>query len=532
MSTVLNPAMTTALSEAKPITILIAALGGEGGGVLADWLRDAGTAAGLPVQSTSIPGVAQRTGATTYYLEIFPVPWAQLSSQHGGQRPVLALTPTPGNVDLMVASELVEAGRALQNGWVTERTTLIASSHRIYATIEKMPMADGRFDAQKILDAAPQLAAKAVMFDMAEAAQQTGTVISAVMFGAMAGSGKLPLSRAMCEDAIKASGKGVEASLRGFNAGYKVASGLPMAENRLPEPTSKALPPERAPGAPLSAQGFPEHAHYLITEGIKRLTDYQDAAYVELYLERLKPVAHHDAQIGKLTAETARYLALWMSFEDLIRVADLKTRKSRFARVRDEVRAKPEEPIHIIEFLKPGLDEITGMLPPALAKSVHAWAVKNGWEHKLSVGMHIKTNSILGFLMLRTAAGMRFWRRRTARYAEENQLIERWLAAVVKAAQTSPRLAYEIALTARLIKGYSDTNKRGKANFTRIFDNLVDESIVSGDEAKADAIFAAREAALADAEGKSLDKALGKHGVTPRPPAEHPIKFIKTRLNP
>ncbi len=508
----------------RPITILVAALGGEGGGVLADWLRDAGTRAGLPVQSTSIPGVAQRTGATTYYLEIFPVPWSQLN----GQRPVLALTPTPGNVDLMVCSELVEAGRALQNGWVTDRTTLIASSHRIYATIEKMPMGDGRFDAQRIIDAAPQLAGKAVLFDMAEAAQQAGTVISAVMFGAMAGSGKLPLSRAMCEEAIKASGKGVEASLRGFAAGFNAASSGGVAGNPLPPTVSSRSSSDKT----AALHGFPEHAHHLIGEGIKRVTDYQDTAYAELYLERLKPVAHHDAAGGKLTAETARYLALWMSFEDLIRVADLKTRKSRFARVREEVRAKPDEPIHIIEFLKPGLDEITGMLPPGLAKRVHAWAVKNGWEHKLSVGMHIKTNSVLGFLMLRTAAGMRFWRRRTARYAEENQLIERWLAAIVKAAQTSPRLAYEIALTARLIKGYSDTNKRGKANFTRIFDNLVEGTAVSGDDAKADAIFAAREAALADAEGKSLDKALGKHGVTPRPPAEHPIKFIKTRLNP
>ena len=516
---------------AKPITILVAALGGEGGGVLADWLLAACTAAGLPVQSTSIPGVAQRTGATTYYLEVFPVPTAQLN----GKRPIFALTPTPGNVDIMVASELVEAGRALQNGWVNERTTLIASSHRIYATIEKMPMGDGRYESQRILDAAPQLAGRAILFDMAAASQQTGTVISAVMFGAMAGAftrdGKLPLSRAMCEDAIKASGKGIEASLRGFAAGFNAAS----AGEAIPEPVSgsDALKPAPAAllGDKLSLTPFPEHAHYLISEGIKRLIDYQDTTYAELYLERLKPIAHHDASNGKLTAETARYLALWMSFEDLIRVADLKTRASRFARVRDDVIAKHDEPIHIIEFLKPGLDEITGMLPPAMSKRVHAWAVKNGGEHKLSVGMHIKTNSVAGFLMLRTAAGMRFWRRHTARYAEETQLIERWLAAVTKAAQTSPRLAYEIALTARLIKGYSDTNKRGKANFNRIFDNLVEGTAVSGDEAKADAIFTAREAALADPDGKNLDKALGKHGVAPQAVREVPIRFVKSAFS-
>jgi indolepyruvate ferredoxin oxidoreductase, beta subunit len=134
----------------RPITLLIAALGGEGGGVMADWLMEAATQAGLPAQATSIPGVAQRTGATTYYLEIFP----QQRKTLDGKEPVLSLTPSPGNVDIMVASELVEAGRAMVNGFVNpERTTLIASTHRIYATVEKMQMADGRFESDKVVAA-------------------------------------------------------------------------------------------------------------------------------------------------------------------------------------------------------------------------------------------------------------------------------------------------------------------------------------------------------------------------------------------
>jgi indolepyruvate ferredoxin oxidoreductase beta subunit len=83
----------------RPLCILIAALGGEGGGVMADWLIEAATQCGFPAQATSIPGVAQRTGATTYYLEIFPAKKENLQ----GRVPVLSLTPSPGNVDVMVA---------------------------------------------------------------------------------------------------------------------------------------------------------------------------------------------------------------------------------------------------------------------------------------------------------------------------------------------------------------------------------------------------------------------------------------------
>ena len=54
------------------MTIAIAALGGQGGGVLADWLVAVAELHGWMVQSTSVPGVAQRTGTTVYYVEMCP----------------------------------------------------------------------------------------------------------------------------------------------------------------------------------------------------------------------------------------------------------------------------------------------------------------------------------------------------------------------------------------------------------------------------------------------------------------------------
>ena len=219
----------------------------------------------------------------------------------------------------MVASELIEAGRAMQNGFVSERTTLITSTHRIYATSEKMPMGDGRYDGQRVMDAALELAGNAVLFDMARAAQQAGTVISAVMFGAIAAvlekTSALPVTRAACEDAIKASGKGVEASLRGFSAGY--AAGMGTAAETAPAAATPAQ-------AKIPAEAFHPAAREIVAEGIKRTTDYQDNAYAKLYLERLERVSALDRGDGTLTAETARFLALWMSFEDVIRVNDLQ----------------------------------------------------------------------------------------------------------------------------------------------------------------------------------------------------------------
>ncbi len=413
----------------RPITILIAALGGEGGGVMADWLMEAATASGLPAQATSIPGVAQRTGATTYYLEIFPAKKSEL----GGRDPVLSLTPSPGNVDVMVASELVEAGRAMQNGYVSpERTTLIASTHRIYATVEKMQMADGRFDSARIVEAGKQLAKTTVLFDMRKLAQESGTVINAVLFGAMAGSGVLPLAREACEKAIRGGGRGAEASLRGFAAGFDVAA--------------KARPVPAEPAPTRRATGFDD----IVKLGVERLTDYQGKDYADLYRERIRMFEKGEP---RLAAEVARHLALWMAYEDIIRVADLKTRASRFERVRKEVDAKQGEPVVVIDYLKPGVEEFASLLPHFFGKKLIAWAERRGKLDAYNVGMHIKTSSVFGWLLVRSLAWLKPWRPMSYRYREEQALIERWLGLVAEAAKRDGALAFEIAECARLIKG-------------------------------------------------------------------------------
>jgi len=477
----------------RPITILIAALGGEGGGVMADWLMEAATAAGLPAQATSIPGVAQRTGATTYYLEIFPASRKDL----GGREPVLSLTPSPGNVDIMVASELVEAGRAMTNGYISpERTTLIASTHRIYATIEKMQMADGRFDSDKVLDAAKQLAKRSVLFDMRRLAQESGTVINAVLFGAMAGSGVLPLRREACEAAIRKGGRGAEASLRGFTAGYEIALGQ-----------------RQAPGEPAKPKRATELGE-ILSLAEERLKDYQGEAYAALYRERVKRVMGADS---KVAATVARHLATWMSYEDIIRVADLKTRKSRFDRVRKEVGAKDGEPVVVIDYLKPGIEEFASVMPHFLGKRLVSWAEKRGKLDAYNFGMHIKTSGMFGWLVVRSLAWLRPLRPFSHRYQEEQSLIERWLGLVEEAARRDATLGFEVAECARLIKGYGETHRRGKGNFLAIADALIENPATADAAEQAKAIRKAREAALADPEGKALGATLGKPVVWMKP---------------
>src|SRR5947209_8512599 len=226
----MNAQAQVQVATVRPITIAVVALGGEGGGVLADWIVDLAQHGGYLAQATSVPGVAQRTGATVYYVELFP------KAQAGGREPVLALMPMPGDVDVVLASELMEAARALERGFVTpERTLLIASTHRVYAMTEKIALADGRADAAALSAACRDAARALVAFDMAAIADATGSVVSAVLFGALAGAGVLSFPRTAFEAAIRRGGVGVAASLAAFAAGYEAA--------RAGETAVAAMPP-------------------------------------------------------------------------------------------------------------------------------------------------------------------------------------------------------------------------------------------------------------------------------------------------
>jgi indolepyruvate ferredoxin oxidoreductase beta subunit len=480
----MNTMTKTGASTPSTWCILIAALGGEGGGVLADWLVQCARNSGLPVQATSVPGVAQRTGATSYYIELLRAPLPA-----GAAAPVFALSPVPGRVDVVVASELLEAARMMERGFVTpERTTLIASTHRIYTTLEKMHMAEGRHDAERIRSSAQTLAARLALIDMENIAARTGTVVSAVMFGALAGADVLPWPRATCEAVIGASGRGAKASLAGFAAAH---DGVQM-----PEPAAPAA----------AAAAWPEQLETIAELGAERCADYQGPAYAALYRERVQALAAAAVPAAsEALCEAARHLALWMCFEDVIRVADLKSRRERLGRVRQEAQARPGEVVRVTEYFKPGIDEIAAVLPAALGSRLLGLSERRGWS-RAALGLHIRSTSLWGHLMLRTLACLRPLRPLSLRYQQEHIAMQAWLSALQATLRDAPALALVLAGLPQVIKGYGDTQRRGRENYARLWAEHVVPALADAERlhatSTAPALQAALRATLADPEGR------------------------------
>lgn len=493
-------------AKVRPITIAILAMGGEGGGVLSDWIIDLAEHGGYLAQATSVPGVAQRTGATVYYVELFPKAAAR------EKKPVLALMPVPGDVDVVLASELMEAGRAITRGFVTpDRTTLIASTHRIYTILERTALADGRVDGTALLKSSEEASRRLHAFDMASIADATGSLISAVMFGALAGSGTLPFQRMAFEATIRRGGVGVEASVRAFNAGFEAAASgnAPMA------PTERPFDPQARDASVQSLLAPIDDklsivSRPLVSAGVVRLADYQNEDYAKLYLNRLAPVIEIEkARPGKpdeLLTEVARNLALAMAYEDTIRVAELKIRASRFERVRKEVRVKDGQLLDIVEYMHPRTQEIAETMPAALGRFIldTSW-VRGMFDAVTTKGRKVKTSSIHGFLLLYMVAGLKPLRPRSLRWNEEGKRQTEWLAQLIEIAREDYPLAVEVAHLIGLVKGYGDTHARGCEAYEKLM-ALVPTLRARGNAAPE--LARLRKAAMADESGEGLKKAL------------------------
>jgi indolepyruvate ferredoxin oxidoreductase beta subunit len=480
------------MSYAPPIRILIAALGGEGGGVLLGWIVSAAQAAGMKVQATSVPGVAQRTGSTSYYVEI-----ADPSSDA-----VLSLVPMPARVDVVVASELVEAARCMAAGFVSPTlTTLIASTNRVFSTAEKINLGDGRYAAEDVINTAQQMARNCHLADFDALATQADTFISATLYGGLIGSGVLPWSEEISLSVL-GQGRSAEASLRGVRAAISAVT-APVED----------LIPDQKPQSPQHMVGLPPETQEIVAHGFDRVVDFQDAAYGQAYLDHVgsllaaTQVADHRA-VYALT-EAARRLALWMAYEDVARVADLKTRPERFKRIHDEAQAKPGQIVWVTEYMKPRAEEIADSMPVGLGR----WIMRRVDAGKglpfLGRGVFIRSNGMFGYRMLRLVAALRHLRRRSLRFQTEMAEIARWVEAMTQALTRDPAFASGLAELPRVLKGYSDTHLRGKLAYAKIMDGIVAPAIAQGTEREtAQTLRHAVAAALADEAHTELDAIL------------------------
>ena len=504
-----TPTTPTRYTTERPICIAVLAMGGQGGGVLSDWIVELAESQGWHAQSTSIPGVAQRTGSTLYYVEMLP-PKAE-------RAPILSLMPAPGEVDVVLAAELIEAGRSILRGLVTpDRSTLIASTHRLYAVAEKEKPGDATADPNVVVEAAGVAAKRVIAFDMETLATKNNSVISACLFGALAASGTLPFVPEAFEGIISAGGRGVESSLKAFRAAFAQTK-EPHAAQRTPvkRPGKRLDPLPASAGRPdldkllARIREFPQALQPILYAGVKRLTDFQDPAYAGEYLDRLSSLYQLDQANGgalkdyAFTAAAAKYVAVAMAYDDVIRVADLKTRPARYDRVMRENAVGEGQIVYTTEYMHPRLEEVAGTMPAALGRFLEANPALFGWAFRS--GRRVRSGTIHWFLMLYVLAAFRPIRRSTLRHQREMAHMEKWLSVATAMIKQNYDVAVETLNARRLVKGYSDTHARGESKFDRII------AAVPGLALRADGadwMRRLRDAALMDEKGIALDGAL------------------------
>lgn len=250
----------------------------------------------------------------------------------------------------------------------------------------------------------------------------------------------------------------------------------------------------------------------MLFAGVKKLTDFQDPAYADEYLNRVGALLMNDRAAGgpdkdyAFTCQAAKYVAVAMAYDDVIRVADLKVRASRFERVRKEVGARDDQIVYMTEYMHPRMDEVCGTLPKRIGLWIESRpAVFNRLDRFVNRGRRVKTGTLFWFFCLYAVSALRGTRRGTLRNMREIEHRENWLTQAQRLLPDDYDLAVEVLNNRRLVKGYSDTHTRGLSKFDRVMSAL---PLLKGREDAAAWMRRLRQAALLDEHGIALDGAL------------------------
>lgn len=243
---------------------------------------------------------------------------------------------------------------------------------------------------------------------------------------------------------------------------------------------------------PFLPGGLPETAVTVVSEGIHRLMDYQGASYAQLYVDRLQRFVGLRGVDDAMFGEIARLMVLRMSYQDPIRIAQVKLAGFEAGAGDPGVQSADD-------LRKFRLDELIGALPAVVAEPVLGALEWMDWTHK-SISISFSTKSRWSIRRLKIEASLRRWRRFSVRYARERAWVERWLHMIGRSLVKQPRAANEIVQTADMIQGYGDIYRQGLADWHAIIDGLAkptfDGALPLADLAAA--IAEARAAALPD----------------------------------
>ncbi len=464
-------------------SIYIAAVGGQGGNLLTEWLTAAATGKGQRAQSVSLTGLSQRGGATGYYVEI-------ASGPHQDDV-VFCQYPVPGQLDLLVGQELLEMARAVQQGLTSEKTTIVTSTHRLLSTPEKLPAGGGIMDSAELLSLGRRYSGRLIALDAVAVARDHGLdeiFANSILFGAVAATNALGMDADACKQAIEQTGIAVEPNLTAFDLGYAYAAERrdephfyetnPTVGERAQANAARLTGRKRRQYVELfnaTAGRWVEPLREIFVEALYRLVDYQSVGYARKYLALVEDMWRRERvpQDPTLTLAYARNLATLMTYEDGARVAQLKIRQARFDRIKTERGLQPDQLYVLRDYLKPDAYEIYGLFPTWLVTVLLPLGHKlfGARERYLELTPHTNTFfGILTFWLLTLFIPVRRW---SYRYRDEWRGIAAWQTTIRDYLAIHYELATVIADSASMIKGYGHTRRKTRAAVQRYVENIV-----------------------------------------------------------